>query len=51
VGRGELVRVMHGDKKAEAGRLRFVLPVRLGEVALFEASEDEARAALHVEQA
>jgi 3-dehydroquinate synthase len=38
----ELVRVMHGDKKAEAGRLRFILPVRLGEVSLFEASEAEA---------
>jgi 3-dehydroquinate synthetase len=38
----ELVRVMHGDKKAEAGRLRFILPVCLGEVRLFDAGEAEA---------
>jgi 3-dehydroquinate synthase len=30
----QLLAVMHGDKKAVAGRLRFVLPKRLGEVAL-----------------
>ena len=28
--------VMRSDKKAEAGRMRFVLPVRLGEVCLFD---------------
>ncbi len=26
---------MRSDKKAEAGQLRFILPVRLGEVRLF----------------
>jgi 3-dehydroquinate synthase len=31
-----LVAVMRSDKKALAGRLRFVLPRRLGEVALFD---------------
>lgn len=41
-----LVEAMRGDKKAEAGRLRFVLPTRLGEVSVFEAGEDEARAVL-----
>ena len=30
----ELIGVMHNDKKASAGRLRFVLPRRLGEAAL-----------------
>lgn len=32
----DLVAVMRNDKKAIAGRLRFVLPRRLGEVALFD---------------
>jgi 3-dehydroquinate synthase len=32
----ELLAVMRLDKKAVAGRLRFVLPKRLGEVALFD---------------
>jgi 3-dehydroquinate synthase len=32
----ELTRVMRSDKKAVAGQLRFVLPVRLGEVRLFD---------------
>jgi 3-dehydroquinate synthase len=32
----ELLLVMRSDKKNEAGRLRFVLPRRLGEVALFD---------------
>jgi 3-dehydroquinate synthetase len=27
---------MRSDKKAKAGRLRFVLPTRLGEAALFD---------------
>jgi 3-dehydroquinate synthase len=37
----ELVAVMRGDKKAEAGRLRFVLPVRMGEVRLFDDVPEE----------
>lgn len=32
----ELVQAMRRDKKAHRGQLRFVLPVRLGEVRLFE---------------
>jgi 3-dehydroquinate synthase len=32
----DLLAVMRNDKKASAGRLRFVLPRRLGEVALFD---------------
>jgi 3-dehydroquinate synthase len=32
----ELLAVMHRDKKAAAGRLRFILPRRLGEVALVD---------------
>lgn len=44
---GDLIAAMQSDKKAEAGRLRFVLPVRLGEVRLFDdVSEGEVRAAL-----
>jgi 3-dehydroquinate synthase len=43
----ELVAVMRTDKKAEAGRLRFVLPTRLGEVRLFDdVAEDQVRAVL-----
>jgi 3-dehydroquinate synthase len=43
----ELLAAMRSDKKAEAGKLRFVLPVRLGEVRLFDGVSDaEARAAL-----
>ncbi len=42
----ELLAVMRSDKKAEAGRLRFVLPRRLGEVALFEVTEEDVRAVL-----
>ncbi len=43
----ELVQVMRSDKKAVAGRLRFVLPRRLGEVALFDdVPEEEVRAVL-----
>jgi 3-dehydroquinate synthase len=42
-----LVEAMRGDKKAEAGRLRFVLPRRFGEVALFgDVPEDDVRAVL-----
>ncbi len=32
----ELIAVMRNDKKASAGRLRFVLPRRLGDAALFD---------------
>lgn len=32
----ELIAIMRRDKKAQAGKLRFVLPRRLGEVALFD---------------
>jgi 3-dehydroquinate synthase len=43
-----MLALMRNDKKAVAGRLRFVLPLRLGEVALFDdVSEDEV---LHVLQ-
>jgi 3-dehydroquinate synthase len=43
----ELLAVMRVDKKAVAGRLRFVLPRRLGEVALFDdMPEEDVRAVL-----
>ena len=43
----ELLAVMRNDKKAVAGRLRLVLPRRLGEVALFDhIPEAEVRCAL-----
>jgi 3-dehydroquinate synthase len=43
----ELLAGMRNDKKAQAGRLRFVLPRRLGEVALFDdVPEDDVRAVL-----
>jgi len=43
----ELLAVMRNDKKAVAGRLRLVLPLRLGEVALFDdIPEAEGRRAL-----
>jgi 3-dehydroquinate synthetase len=32
----DLVATMRSDKKALAGRLRFILPRRLGEVALYD---------------
>jgi 3-dehydroquinate synthase len=38
----ELLRVMRSDKKNVAGRLRLVLPRRLGEVALFDDVPEEA---------
>jgi len=31
-----LIATMRSDKKAEAGKLRFILPRRLGEVSLFD---------------
>ena len=43
----DLLAVMRNDKKNVAGRLRLVLPTRLGEVALFDdVPEDEVRSAL-----
>ena len=43
----ELLAVMRLDKKVSAGRLRFVLPRRLGEVALFDdVPESDVRAVL-----
>jgi 3-dehydroquinate synthase len=43
----ELLAVMRVDKKAVAGRLRFVLPRRLGEVVLFDdVPEEDVRAVL-----
>jgi 3-dehydroquinate synthase len=43
----EVLCVMRSDKKALAGRLRFLLPLRLGKVALFDdVAEDQVRAVL-----
>ncbi len=43
----DLLSAMHRDKKALAGNLRFVLPRRLGEVALFDdVPESDVRAVL-----
>jgi len=43
----DLIAVMRRDKKAEAGKLRFILPKRLGEVALFdEVPEEQVREVL-----
>src|SRR5262245_52873900 len=43
----EVLATMRGDKKAVAGRMRLVLPRRLGEVALFDdVPEDEVRRVL-----
>jgi 3-dehydroquinate synthase len=43
----DLLAVMRSDKKNVAGRLRFVLPRRLGEVALFDdVPEEDVRAVL-----
>jgi 3-dehydroquinate synthase len=44
---GDLIATMRSDKKALSGRLRFVLPVKLGEVAVFEdVTEEDVRAVL-----
>lgn len=43
----QLLATMRSDKKALAGRMRFILPRRLGEVALFDdVPEDDVRATL-----
>ncbi len=42
----ELIAVMRNDKKNEAGKLRFVLPLRIGEVGIFDVPEEEVRAVL-----
>lgn len=43
----DMVNAMLLDKKAQAGRVRFILPRRLGEVALYsDVSEDEVRRVL-----
>jgi 3-dehydroquinate synthase len=43
----DLLAVMRSDKKNEAGKLRFVLPRRLGEVALFDdVPEEDVRGVL-----
>jgi 3-dehydroquinate synthase len=43
----ELLATMRSDKKSLAGRLRFVLPRRLGEVALFDdVPEEDVRSVL-----
>jgi 3-dehydroquinate synthase len=45
----ELLQAMRADKKSLAGRLRFLLPLRLGEAGLFEdVPEDQVRAVLSV---
>ena len=45
----ELVQTMRKDKKALDGRMRFILPTRLGEVALFDdVPEDDVRAAIGI---
>jgi len=36
-----MIAAMHRDKKAEAGRLRFVLPTRMGAVRLFDDVPEE----------
>lgn len=42
-----MIRTMYRDKKAVAGRMRFILPTKLGEVALFDdAPERDVRATL-----
>jgi 3-dehydroquinate synthase len=44
----DLLATMRADKKAVAGRMRFILPRRLGEVALFDAvSEEDVYQVLH----
>jgi 3-dehydroquinate synthase len=48
----DLLRAMRADKKALAGRLRFILPLRLGEVALFDdVPEDEVADILEDDEA
>src|SRR5262249_21386583 len=43
-----LLATMRADKKALAGKMRFILPRRLGEAAIFDdVSENDVRAVLH----
>ena len=43
----EVIQAMQADKKRQAGRLRFVLPVAMGDVRVYDdVSEDELRAVL-----
>ena len=45
----ELLRAMHRDKKASAGRLRFILPDRIGHVELVgDVADDDVLAALEM---
>jgi 3-dehydroquinate synthase len=45
----QLIETMRSDKKAVAGKLRFILPCRLGEVALFDdIGENDVRSVLSV---
>jgi 3-dehydroquinate synthase len=45
----ELLRAMHRDKKASAGRLRFVLPDRIGRVELVgDVSDEDVLAAVEL---
>jgi 3-dehydroquinate synthase len=45
----ELLRVMHRDKKASAGKLRFILPDRIGHVELVgDVADDDVLAALEM---
>ncbi|MSQ96076.1 MAG: 3-dehydroquinate synthase [Gemmataceae bacterium] len=45
----DLLNTMRKDKKAVAGRMRFILPTRLGEVALFDdVPESDVRAVLEL---
>lgn len=47
----QLLAIMRGDKKALAGKMRFILPRRLGEVALVDdVPEEEVRQVLEVRQ-
>jgi 3-dehydroquinate synthase len=42
-----LIQTMRKDKKAIGGQMRFILPTKLGEVALFDdVPEDDVRAVL-----
>jgi len=42
----ELLRLMYRDKKVAGGRLRFILPDRIGHVELIDVGEEDVLAAL-----